>query len=114
MAAPYFFKTASIWLNTQLVEGFVHAESSLASILYRTIRISAIMAHDFYYRSHYEEETDSTRIILLQCELAHENTELLDSVRYIIEHESSEANTQAHTVLLLNLPRGHKFTGYQG
>ena len=92
----------------------MHAESNLAFIFCWAIRISAIMAHDFYYRSHYEEMSDSTRIILLQCELAHENTELLDSVRYIIEHESSEANTQAHTVLLLNLPRGHKFTGYQG
>ena len=92
----------------------MHAKTNLALIFCWAIRISAIIAHDFYSRSHYEEKTDSTRIILLQCELAHENTELLDSVRYIIEHESSEANTLAHTVLLLNLPRGHKFTGYQG
>ena len=96
--------------NKQLV----YAEFNLASIFCWAIRISGIIALDFYYRSHYDEKTDCTRIILLQCELAHENTELLDSVRYIIEHESSEANTQAHTVLLLNLPRGHKFTGYQG
>ena len=78
------------------------------------LEFSGIIALDFSCRSHYEEMSDCTRMILLQCELAHENTELLDSVRYIIEHESSEANTQAHTVLLLNLPRGHKFTGYQG
>ncbi|KAF6041607.1 hypothetical protein EB796_000120 [Bugula neritina] len=58
------------------------------------------------------------KLLLIQCELANENTELLDSVRFIIQRESEAAqereHTPTHTILLLNIPRGHTFTGSQG
>lgn len=52
----------------------------------------------------------------MQCESANENTELLDSVRFIIQRESEgeREDRPSHIVLLLNLPRGHSFAGYQG
>lgn len=72
----------------------------------------------------------------MQCESEIENAELLDAVRYIIQRETNEADRSQrmipqedlmenptaaetvyipnHTVLLLSLPRGHSFTGYQG
>ena len=55
------------------------------------------------------------RLLIIQCESANENTELLDSVRYILQRESSErASGLSHTLLLLNLPRGCPFNGHQG
>lgn len=64
----------------------------------------------------------SDSLLIVQCESANENTELLDSVRFIIQRESTSAVNTAvaaatlrhHTLLLLNLPRGSPFTGYQG
>lgn len=55
-----------------------------------------------------------SKLLLVQCESADENSELLDSVRFIIQRESEGARGTTHTVLLLNLPRGRQFTGYQG
>ena len=57
---------------------------------------------------------EKTKLLLVQCESANENTELLDSVRYIIQRESEALKSNTHTVLLLNLARGHTFSGYQG
>ena len=54
------------------------------------------------------------KLLLVQCEAADENTELLDSVRFIVQRESEVAVNQTHTILLLNLHRGQQFTGYQG
>ena len=66
-------------------------------------------------RSFYVRQSDyQVKLLLVQCEAADENTELLDSVRFIVQRESEVAVDQTHTVLLLNLPRGREFTGYQG
>ncbi|XP_067940320.1 E3 ubiquitin-protein ligase rnf213-alpha-like [Watersipora subatra] len=58
--------------------------------------------------------TTVSRLLIIQCEAAHENIELLDSVRYIIQREISSQCQKCHTVLLLSLSRGHPFSGYQG
>ena len=66
-------------------------------------------------RSIYEQKYEGDiKLLLVQCESANENVELLDSVRYIIQRESEASNMATCTVLLLNLPRGHTFSGYQG
>ncbi|KAF6032077.1 hypothetical protein EB796_009577 [Bugula neritina] len=65
-------------------------------------------------RRFYTTPSIKAKLLIVQCEAADENTELLDSVRYIIQRESSGASVNTFTVLLLSLHRGHKFTGYQG
>ncbi|XP_067940321.1 E3 ubiquitin-protein ligase RNF213-like [Watersipora subatra] len=58
--------------------------------------------------------TTDSKLLIIQCEAAHENIELLDSVRYIIQRETSSQHQNCHTILLLSLARGHPFSGYQG
>ena len=57
--------------------------------------------------------------MIVQCESANDSTELLDSVRYIIQREStahseSEQPHVNHTILLLSVARGRPFSGFQG
>ena len=69
----------------------------------------------FFFRSFYVKPTGySAKLLIVQCEAADENTELLDSVRFILQREKEIADDTVHTILLLNLPRGRNFTGYQG
>ncbi|XP_067936897.1 E3 ubiquitin-protein ligase rnf213-alpha-like [Watersipora subatra] len=65
----------------------------------------------FYIEASKQKEM---RVLLVQCESANENIEFLDSVRYIIQRENEALPSPTHTLLLLNVPRGHKFLGYQG
>ncbi|XP_067937583.1 E3 ubiquitin-protein ligase rnf213-alpha-like [Watersipora subatra] len=66
-------------------------------------------------RQFYEKMEDTaSKLLIVQCETANENGELLDSVRYIIQRESEIARVPTRTVLLLTLPRGCTFSGYQG
>jgi len=54
-------------------------------------------------------------VLIIQCEGADKNDELLDSVRYIIQEKSSaQPKVPTCTVLLLSFPRGQVFRGYQG
>ena len=74
----------------------------------------------FLFREFYEyTSSHKYKLLLVQCESANDNIELLDSVRYIMQREGKDAKKNGrymltHTVLLLNLPRGHAFNGYQG
>lgn len=58
--------------------------------------------------------------MIVQCESANDSTELLDSVRYIIQRETNsysdteDTNHINHTVLLLSVARGRQFSGFQG
>ena len=54
------------------------------------------------------------KLLIIQCESANEDADLLDSVRYIVHREASAANKPICTVLLLSLARGIPFAGYQG
>ena len=54
------------------------------------------------------------KLLIVQCEAANANIDLLDSVRYIIQRETSDLKGKCHTVLLLGLARGIPFSGYQG
>ena len=68
-----------------------------------------------HFSSFYVRKSDhKLKLLLVQCEAADENTELLDSVRFIVQRESEVSDDCTHTVLLLNLPRGRNFSGYQG
>ncbi|XP_067935230.1 E3 ubiquitin-protein ligase rnf213-alpha-like [Watersipora subatra] len=81
-----------------------------------------------FYR---KPSTNDCKLLLVQCESAQANIELLDSVRYITQREhpakqfykdsatiekqcDNIVTSPTHTVLLLNIPRGCQFTGYQG
>lgn len=82
--------------------------------------------HYYCCSKFYQKETQcQTKLLIVQCESAHDNTELLDVARFIIQRENdeywSDQETESpspvvltHTVLLLSLPRGCAFTGYQG
>ncbi|KAF6034331.1 hypothetical protein EB796_007360 [Bugula neritina] len=65
-----------------------------------------------FYKGHTE---CSLKLLIVQCEAADQNSELLDSVRYIIHEEAAETTGPSTcTVLLLSFPRGQTLTGYQG
>ena len=74
-----------------------------------------MMTNIYFCRSFYIKPSDcEAKLLLVQCEAADENTELLDSVRFILQREKEVTEDIVHTILLLNLPRGRNFTGYQG
>ena len=84
----------------------------MGSMLWKTTQ----NIHIDCFRGFYGKQTDCTcKLLLVQCESANENVEMLDSIRYIIQRENhSERGVPTHNILLLNIPRGHTFTGYQG
>ena len=74
-----------------------------------------MMTNIYFCRSFYIKPSDcEAKLLLVQCEAADENTELLESVRFILQREKEVTEDIVHTILLLNLPRGRNFTGYQG
>ena len=68
-----------------------------------------------YFRTFYSAKSSCKhKLLIIQCESANKNVELLDSVRYIIHRETADLENTCHTMLLLSLARGQPFSGYQG